>query len=84
MATCSFDGFGFSFRFEKVTCRFGKPFDAFMNLSRLDVALVATFVHGDFLFNFAIFRLKEAETTNMTTGHNKHDTLLGWLGEKNA
>jgi len=48
----------------------------------LDVALVATFVHGDFLF--AIFRLKEAETTNMTTGHNKHDTLLGWLGEKNA
>ena len=30
------------------------------------------------------FRLKEAETTNMTTGHNRHDTLLGWLGEKNA
>ena len=35
-------------------------------------------------FFFRVFRLKEAETTNMTTGHNIHDTLLGWLGEKNA
>ena len=48
----------------------------------LDVASVATFVQK--VFAFAIFRLKEAETTNMTTGHNKQDTLLGWLGEKNA
>ena len=68
--------------FRKVTWPFRSLFDAFMNLWRLDVAWVASFVHKDFLF--AIFRLKEAETTNRSTEHNKRDTLLGWLGEKNA
>ena len=71
-------------------CNFGKEL-----MSRFDFNTFDDFQFGcciscnfcpmrmnSFLFVFSVSRKRK--TINKSTEHNKHDTLLGWLGEKNA